>query len=288
MPEPTIPSPNSPPAAPAIFLDRDGTLVRDFAHAADPAALVLLPGVAPALLALQAVGYRLVVVSNQSGVARGLFTAAEARASAARVVALLAARGIRLSGYYFCPHHPQAGHIPRFAIACGCRKPAPGLLLRAASELGIDLARSWLLGDSLGDLGAALAAGARPILVDTGGLGYPEPAAIPPALRDPRTRIAPNLPAAAAQILGSTATAAEIPWTHLVRPRPAVDRRKPGEASPWPDAEWLARAERDGRALEAGGAGVPAAGGAGVPAAGGSALGRPGDGAGLGPGRALA
>lgn len=282
MPEPAIPSLKPPPAAPAVFLDRDGTLVRDLAHGADPAALVLLPGVTAALAALQAAGFRLVVVSNQSGIARGLFTAAEARASAARVVALLAARGIRLSGYYFCPHHAQAGHIPRFAVACGCRKPAPGLLLRAAAELGLDPARSWLLGDSLGDLGAALAAGARPILVDTGGLGYPGPAAVPPELRDPRTRIAPNLPAAAALILGAGAAAAEIPWTHLVRPRPAVDRRRPGEASPWPDAEWLARAERDGRALEAGGARAFAADG--------SALGRPGDGdgAGLGPDPALA
>ncbi|RIL07507.1 histidinol-phosphatase, partial [bacterium] len=124
----------APAPAPAVFLDRDGTLVRDFRHGADPAALTLLPGVAPALRRLQAAGYRLVVVTNQAGVARGLFTVDEARAAGRHVAALLGAAGVRLAGYYLAPYHAD-GVVPRYAVAHPDRKPGPGMLVRAAAAL---------------------------------------------------------------------------------------------------------------------------------------------------------
>lgn len=232
---------------PAIFLDRDGTLVRDFAHAADPAAFELLPGVPEALRALATAGYRLVVISNQSGVARGYYSAAEARATAVRVVALLADRGIRLAGYYFCPHHTR-GIVPRFAVPCGCRKPAPGMLARAAADLGLDLGRSWIIGDTLGDLGAGLAAGVRPVLVDIGAITLSADTEPPPVLVDPRTLIARNMAHAAGLILGNPDP---LPLPTLIRPAPPPDDRRPGAPHPLPDAAWLARARADAQRLAA-------------------------------------
>ena len=230
---------------PAVFLDRDGTLVRDFIHAADPAAFDLLPGVPEALAVLRAAGYRLVVASNQSGVARGLYTAAETRATAAHLAAMLRRHGVRLDGYYFCPHH-ALGIVPRWSVACACRKPAPGMLLRAAAELGLDLARSWMIGDTLGDVGAALAAGVRPVLVDIGMVavgGGDDPRE---AIVGPPTRIARNLAHAAAII---TAGADALPASVLRRPTPPPDDRRPGQPHPLPDAAWLARAWADAHAL---------------------------------------
>ncbi len=253
---------------PAVFLDRDGTLVRDFAHGADPAAFELLPGVPEALGALAGAGYRLVVVSNQSGVARGYYTAGEARATAARVAALLARHGVRLSGYYFCPHH-RRGAIPRFAVACACRKPAPGMLLRAAAERGLNLEASWIVGDTLGDVGAGLATGVRPVLLDVGTIALAAGNDPPDVLADPRTLIARNLAHAARLILGppasrparhpptSTSTFgtletfdvddAPLPLSSLIRPAPPPDDRRPGTSHPLPDEAWLERARADAR-----------------------------------------
>jgi len=252
-----------PRPAPAVFLDRDGTLVRDFRHAADGAAFELLPGVPEALGALQAAGYRLVVASNQSGVARGLYTAAEARGTAMRVAALLRDRGVRLDGYYFCPHY-ATGRVPRFAVACACRKPAPGLLKRAAADLRLDLARSWMIGDTLDDVAAGFAAGAGSILVDVGTLGYGTIADVPEALTwNSRIAAARNLPHAAAIVLAAAGQArasvprlgessgpmAPLPWTVFARPPRPPDRRRTGDPHPFPDADWLARAAADARRL---------------------------------------
>ena len=149
----------------AVFLDKDGTLVEDVPYNVDPARVRLAPGAAAALAALHAAGYRLAVVSNQSGVARGLFPEAALAAVWRRLAELLP--GVPLAGCYYCPHHP-AGAAPAYAVECDCRKPAPGLVLRAARELGVEPRRSWVVGDILDDVEAGRRAGCRTVLIDNG------------------------------------------------------------------------------------------------------------------------
>jgi D-glycero-D-manno-heptose 1,7-bisphosphate phosphatase len=152
---------------PAVFLDKDGTLIEDVPYCVDPHKLRLLPGALEGLGRLQTAGYQLLVVSNQSGVAHGYFAEAALAAVEARLRALLGAAGIELAGFYYCPHHP-AGRVKQYAFDCDCRKPAPGLLLRAARELGLELARSWMIGDILHDVEAGHRAGCRAVLIDNG------------------------------------------------------------------------------------------------------------------------
>nr|WP_314627157.1 HAD family hydrolase [uncultured Noviherbaspirillum sp.] len=151
----------------AVFLDKDGTLVDDLPFNVDPALLALADKAAPALRLLRSLGYRLYVISNQSGVARGLFAEAALGPLFARLEAMLAQEGVRLDGAFWCPHHPQ-GTIAPYAIDCACRKPQPGMLLQAASQHGIDLAASWMVGDILDDIEAGRRAGCRTALVDNG------------------------------------------------------------------------------------------------------------------------
>lgn len=146
----------------AIFLDRDGTLNVERNYLYRIADLELVPGAAEAVRRINRAGYLAIVVTNQAGIARGMFDAAAVETLHAHLAQVLAATGARLDAFYFCPHHPE------FTGACGCRKPAPGMLLQAAGEHGIDLARSWLVGDTPGDLGAGHAAGCRTVLVRTG------------------------------------------------------------------------------------------------------------------------
>ena len=134
----------------ALFLDRDGTLIVDVGYPRDPALVEPLAGAIDALRELQRT-WKLVIISNQSGLGRGLITEAEAQAVHARVVDVFAAGGVLFAGAYYCPHAPEAG--------CRCRKPAPGLLLDAAAELGLDLAASVIVGDKSSDLEAGRAAG---------------------------------------------------------------------------------------------------------------------------------
>ncbi len=134
----------------ALFVDRDGTLIVDVGYPRDPAQVEPLPGAAGALRALAA-HFALVIVSNQSGIGRGLITPAEAHAVHARVVERFGQAGVTFAGAYYCPHDPGAG--------CACRKPAPGLLLDAARELGLDLAASVMVGDKPSDVAAGRAAG---------------------------------------------------------------------------------------------------------------------------------
>jgi histidinol-phosphate phosphatase family protein len=151
----------------AVFLDKDGTLVDDVPYNVDPAEIRLATGAGEALRAIESAGYLVVVVSNQSGVARGLFDVSRLAVVERTLRELLSDEGASLHGFYFCPHHPD-GSIAEYAIACDCRKPAPGMLLRAADELGIDLDRSWMVGDILDDVEAGRAAGCRTVLVDVG------------------------------------------------------------------------------------------------------------------------
>lgn len=144
---------------PAVFLDRDGTLIEDRHYLRDPAGVVLVPGVADAVARLNARGVPVVVVTNQSGIARGLLTEADYARVHARLVELLAGAGARVDAAYHCPHHPDVDG------ACDCRKPGPALYERAAAELGLDLSRSLYVGDRWRDVAPALRAGGTGVLV---------------------------------------------------------------------------------------------------------------------------
>jgi D-glycero-D-manno-heptose 1,7-bisphosphate phosphatase len=144
---------------PAVFLDRDGTLIEDRQYLRDPNQVQLLPGAADAVRRLDRAGRPVVVVTNQSGIARGLLSEQDYQATARRVEDVLAAAGARLAGQYHCPHFPE------ISGPCECRKPGSLLYRRAAEELGLDLARSWWVGDRLRDIAAAGRLGGRGLLV---------------------------------------------------------------------------------------------------------------------------
>jgi histidinol-phosphate phosphatase family protein len=151
----------------AVFLDKDGTLIEDVPYNVNPAQIRLLPGVLEGLAALHAAGYRLVVVSNQSGVAKGYFEEKALGPVAQHLETLLDQAGIPLAGFYYCPHYPE-GTVAAYSFDCTCRKPRPGLLRLAAQELGLELSRSWMVGDILNDIEAGHRAGCRAILLDNG------------------------------------------------------------------------------------------------------------------------
>ena len=149
----------------AVFLDKDGTLIEDKSYNVNPADMHLTFGAADGLRMMHDLGYRLIVISNQSGVARGYFTEAALEQVEWRLRELLAEIRIPLDGFYYCPHHPD-GVIAEYAVTCDCRKPAPGMLFRAAHEHSIDLKISWVIGDILDDVQAGKRAGCRAILID--------------------------------------------------------------------------------------------------------------------------
>ncbi len=149
-----------------VCLDKDGTLIENVPHNVDPARIRLVPGALSALAALQRGGYRLVVVSNQPGVAQGRFPLRAREPVAERLGELCAAGGVELAGFYACPHDPEGSG--ELAVACDCRKPAPGLVQRALREHGADAASSWMVGDILDDVEAGRRAGCRTVLVDVG------------------------------------------------------------------------------------------------------------------------
>jgi D-glycero-D-manno-heptose 1,7-bisphosphate phosphatase len=149
----------------AVFLDRDGTLNVNHGYVGDPANVELIPAAAEGVRALAKAGFAVVVASNQSGIARGYFTATDADAVDARVRELLAQRGAAVDAFYRCPHLPEA-LLAKPESGCDCRKPKPAMLLRAAADLNLDLARSWMIGDRLADMQAGHAAGCRCVAVD--------------------------------------------------------------------------------------------------------------------------
>jgi len=162
-----------------VFLDRDGTLVRDHGYTHRLEDYALLPGVVPALRCLVEAGFALAIVTNQSGIGRGLFGLADYHAFERHLEADLGAQGVPIAASFFCPHRPEDG--------CACRKPAPGLLLRARDVLGADLARSFVVGNALRDVEAGLAAGcAGAVLLAA------RPSALPP-----RVHVAADLAEAA-------------------------------------------------------------------------------------------
>jgi len=151
-----------PETRPAVFLDRDGTVIREKNYLADPEGVVLLPGVAEALRLLAEAGFALVVVTNQSGIARGLYGLEDYHAVAKRLDEELGRQGVEVDSTYFCPHHPD------FTGPCECRKPGTGMYVQAEKHLGLDLSASFYVGDREKDVLPARELGGRGILVRTG------------------------------------------------------------------------------------------------------------------------
>ena len=187
---------------PAVFLDRDGTINEQMGYVNHLSRFQLLPGVARAIRSLNEAGLPVVVVTNQSGLARGYFPESLLEAVHAEMYRLLAQEGARLDGLYVCPHHPEAKE-ERFRLDCDCRKPRTGLLERAAAELGLDLGRSYMVGDRWSDLRCGAAVGATTVLVLTG-YGRGDAAYVGPGQTVPPDHVAEDLEAAARWILDRT------------------------------------------------------------------------------------
>ena len=185
---------------PAVFLDRDGTLIEDVGYLDRLDQMTVFPWTVDVIRALNRAGLAVVVVTNQSGIARGLFTEAFVEETHRLLSARLAAGGAHIDAYYYCPHHPE-GVVDAYRQRCDCRKPASGLVDRAVRDLDLDPARSFVVGDKWLDIGLARAAGARGILVRSG-TGAAEEARPQPGLS--ADAIVDNLAAAASWILTST------------------------------------------------------------------------------------
>ncbi|MEN8375340.1 MAG: HAD family hydrolase [Gemmatimonadota bacterium] len=177
----------------AVLLDRDGTIIVDRHYLSDPSEVELLPGAAKGLRRLADAGFLLVVVTNQSGIARGLYGEEEFASVQRRLEEVLGAHGVTLAGAYHCPHHPD------FTGPCACRKPEPSMFLSAAADLGLDLRASLLVGDRPRDVAAAEELGARGFLVG------PDDAEPPP----PGVLVAPDLNAVADAVLGTAEAGGE-------------------------------------------------------------------------------
>ena len=175
-------------SSPAVFIDRDGTIMEDRDYCSDPSEVKLFPGASEALRRLKSNGFKLVIITNQSGIGRGLFTLDQYRAVEAEVLGQLGADLIDAT--YFCPHLPGQH--------CSCRKPATGMILEATREYQIDLSRSFLVGDKDVDIDCARSAGVRSIRVKTGPQRHTSDSTA--------DWVAENLPAAVEIILNTTAT----------------------------------------------------------------------------------
>lgn len=151
----------------AIFLDKDGTLIPDIPYNVDPALITLNTDVAEGLERLKDEGYLFIIISNQAGVARGIFNEHKLHAVEQRMQELLATINIPLSGFYYCPHHPD-GIAKGYNIECNCRKPHPGMILQAAKDHQINLEESWMVGDILNDVEAGNRAGCKTIMINNG------------------------------------------------------------------------------------------------------------------------
>jgi D-glycero-D-manno-heptose 1,7-bisphosphate phosphatase len=151
----------------AVFLDRDGTLIEEVGYLDRPERVSLYPFAIDAIRALNRASIPVVLVTNQSGVARGFFTERVVEDVHRHIAALLARGGAHIDAYYYCPHHPD-GCVAELAIACECRKPRRAMVDRAAQQFGVEPARSFAVGDRWADIGLARAIGGRGVLVRTG------------------------------------------------------------------------------------------------------------------------
>lgn len=187
--------PTVPKARRGAFIDRDGVINEERGYVHRDEDFVLLPGVAKGLRQLQQAGFALVVVTNQAGIARGLYDEGRFHGISRHMRMLLEREAVRFDGVYFCPHHPE-GVVQRYRRLCNCRKPRPGLLWQAAADLGLELAESILVGDKASDIAAGRAAGiARCVLVRSGH-------EVSPADEQAADACLPDLAAAASWIVG--------------------------------------------------------------------------------------
>lgn len=191
----------SNPSRPAVFVDRDNTLIADPGYLRDPDQIRILPGVPDAVKRLREAGFVVVIITNQSGVARGYFTEDELRTVHERLQETLADQGAAVDAIYYCPFLPgRAAVVEKFREDSELRKPKPGMILKAAADMGLDIAQSWMVGDSARDVQAGNAAGCRTILL---GSGATDPDARP-------NHTMSNFPAAADFILRETKRVAEM------------------------------------------------------------------------------
>jgi D-glycero-D-manno-heptose 1,7-bisphosphate phosphatase len=151
----------------AVFLDRDGTINEEVGYLSQPENIRILPDVTEAIKMLKAAEYKILVVSNQSGVARGYYTEDDVQLINEKINQLLMQSGTSIDAFFYCPHHSN-GVIAKYSYACHCRKPESGLILEAAEQFNLDLTKSFIIGDKLSDLQMAEYLGARTILVLTG------------------------------------------------------------------------------------------------------------------------
>lgn len=182
-----------------VFLDRDGTINLEVNYLRRPQDVALLPGAGQAIARLNAAGLVVVVVSNQAGLAKGLFDEGDLALVQLEINRQLKAAGAKVDGWYFCPHHPE-GVVEDLALICACRKPEPGLVRMAAEEMGLELAGSYLVGDRLRDIACAARAGLVGVLVQSGHPDWP-----PTRDEEEPAFVAPDLAAAVDWILADIA-----------------------------------------------------------------------------------
>ncbi len=151
----------------AVFLDRDGVIIEEIGYLGDPVLIRIIPGAPAAIRRLNERAVKVIVVTNQAGVARGYYPESTIASVHQRLSELLAAEGAHVDAFFYCPHHPRHG-LPPYRRECDCRKPRPGMILQGAAQFGVELSRSFLIGDKHSDILAAHNAGARSILVMTG------------------------------------------------------------------------------------------------------------------------
>jgi D-glycero-D-manno-heptose 1,7-bisphosphate phosphatase len=154
-------------SGPAIFLDRDGTIIEEIGFLDSPEKINIIPGTLRALKIFQNLNYKLIIVSNQSGVARGFFDETTAQIVNEKILDMFSKNGIKIDGIYYCPHHPDYGS-PKYKINCNCRKPKPGMIYQAVEEHKLDILQSIMIGDKLSDVLTGKNLGMESILVLTG------------------------------------------------------------------------------------------------------------------------
>lgn len=152
---------------PAVFIDRDGTILDELGYVVPGSAIKIYPFSAPAIVKLTEAGFPVVVITNQGGIALGMYDHAFVDQTHAELADALARDGAAITAWYYCPHHPE-GKVPEWTQVCDCRKPGTAMLQNAARDLGLDLSRSWVVGDQWRDIELARRAGAQGILVRTG------------------------------------------------------------------------------------------------------------------------
>lgn len=152
----------------AIFIDKDAEINENLPHKINSNLINLLSKAGEGLNLLQSWGYKIVVVSNQPGIARGLFEEMDLLNLNNNLQEVFNVFNLRLDGFYYCPHYPEGATVPEYSVTCKCRKPQPGLYFRAAAELNIDLSRSWMIGDVIKDMEGGKRAGCKTLFIDNG------------------------------------------------------------------------------------------------------------------------